>query len=96
MNTLKYLLRTLPHWLAKFHLLEMSLDGGFAANFTYCFPDPVEKLFLMCSAGTTPKSQLRWDQQCPGSGYLGMPVMEAMAKTLPLGFALSSINPLVD
>ncbi|CAO1628283.1 unnamed protein product [Parajaminaea phylloscopi] len=96
MSTLTYLLTALPHWPVKFHLLGMSLGGGIVANFAHYFPERVDKLILMCPAGAAPKDQLRFGQRLFGSGYLGMSVMTAMAKTLPLGLPLSSANPLVS
>lgn len=95
-SALSYLLTALPNWPVKFHLLGMSLGGGIVANFAHYFPDRVDKLILMCPAGAAPKSELRLGQRFFGSGYLAMPVMEAMARTLPLGLPLSSANPLVS
>lgn len=49
----------------------------------------------MCPAGATPKKSLRPTARFFGSAYLAFPLMEAMARTLPLGLPLSSANPLV-
>ncbi|CAO1619997.1 unnamed protein product [Jaminaea pallidilutea] len=95
MSVLTYLLTALPHWPTKFHLLGMSLGGGIVANFAYYFPQRVDKLILMCPAGASPKKQLKTGTRLFGSGFLTIPLMEAMVKTLPMGLPLSNANPLV-
>ena len=58
-SQITYLLTALPEWsTGKFDLVGMSLGGPIASSFAYYFPQRIKRVYLLCPAGGTPKSEL--------------------------------------